>query len=531
MDSMRRETSRYRSLQTQKVEAHGVAQWWDSLLSTVSVKTPSESFNLMMNSWLLYQTVSCRLFGRSAFYQSGGAIGFRDQLQDSLALLVSRPEVVRSQIILHAARQFREGDVQHWWHPPTGRGVRTRISDDLLWLPYAIGRYIETTGDYSILNQRVPFLHGAALAEDQMENYFVPEQNAEEGTILEHCMRTFKATAAVGSHGLPLIGCGDWNDGMNEVGRHGKGESVWLAWFQIEVINHFAPVLEAQGDSENAAMLRSRAQALRDAAEQAAWDGRWYRRAFYDDGTPIGSSQSDECKIDSLAQTWSVISRAGDAARVATAMQAMNEELVDTEGGLIKLLTPPFDKTAKNPGYIKGYPPGIRENGGQYTHAAAWAIIATAMLGKGNRAFQLFDLINPINHTSDAHGVETYRAEPYVMCGDVYSEGDLRGRAGWSWYTGSSGWLYQAGLEYIIGLKVHPLSFTIDPVIPSEWSHFTVTLRRAERSFAITVTNEAGVERGLRSVEVNGVPISGSTVAFEDPSYGAVVSVRVVMGS
>jgi cyclic beta-1,2-glucan synthetase len=531
MDSMRRETARYRSLQTQKVEAQAVTQWWNSLLSSVTVRTPSEPFNVMMNSWLLYQTVSCRLFGRSAFYQSGGAIGFRDQLQDSLALLAIRPDVVRNQIILHAARQFREGDVQHWWHPPTGRGVRTRISDDLLWLPYAVGRYIEATGDYSILNQRAPFLHGAALAEDQMENYFVPEQNAEEGTILEHCLRTFKATAAVGAHGLPLIGCGDWNDGMNEVGRHGKGESVWLAWFQIEVINRFAPVLEAQGDAENASMLRSRARALKDAAEQSAWDGRWYRRAFYDDGTPIGSSQNDECRIDSLAQTWSVISGAGDRARAAMAMQAMNEELVDTEGGLIKLLTPPFDKTLKNPGYIKGYPPGIRENGGQYTHAAAWTIIATALLGKGTKAFELFDLINPVNHARDARGVEKYRAEPYVMCGDVYSEGDLRGRAGWSWYTGSSGWLYQAGLEYIIGLKVHPTSFSIDPVIPADWSNFSVTLRRAERSFAITVMNEAGVERGVRSVEVNGVPISGNTVAYEDPSYGAEVVVRVVMGT
>ncbi len=530
MEAMRRDTARYRSIQTQKVEAQAVTHWWNNLLSTVTCNTPDESFNLMMNSWLLYQTVSCRIFGRSAFYQSGGAIGFRDQLQDALALLVSRPEAVRSQILLHASRQFREGDVQHWWHPPTGRGVRTRISDDLLWLPYAVGRYIEATGDYSILNERVPFLHGAALAEDQMENYFIPEHNAEEGTILEHCMRTFKATAAVGTHGLPLIGCGDWNDGMNEVGRHGKGESVWLAWFQIEVVNRFAPVLEARGDTENATALRARAQALKEAVEHTAWDGRWYRRAFYDDGTPIGSSENDECRIDSLAQTWSVISRSGDSARAVTAMQSLDNELVDSEGGLIKLLTPPFDKTPKNPGYIKGYPPGIRENGGQYTHAAAWAIIATAMLGRGTRASELFSLINPINHTLTAAKVQTYRAEPYVMCGDVYSEGNLRGRAGWSWYTGSSGWLYQAGLEYILGVKVHPTSFTIDPVVPSTWSDFSVTLRRAERTFTITVNNEAHVERGVQRVEVNGQVITGNSVAIEDPSYGASVAVHVVMG-
>jgi cyclic beta-1,2-glucan synthetase len=530
VDAMRRDVSRYRSLQTQKVEASNVAQWWNSLLSTVSVDTPSTSFNIMMNHWLLYQTVACRIFGRSGFYQSGGAIGFRDQLQDSLALLTSRPDMVRNQIILQASRQFREGDVQHWWHPPTGRGVRTRISDDLLWLPYAVGRYIEATGDYSILNHRVPFLHGSLLAEDQMESYFTPEQNAEEGTILEHCLRTFKATAAVGSHGLPLIGCGDWNDGMNEVGRHGKGESVWLAWFQIEVINHFAPLLEAQGDSENASVLRNRANALKQAVEATAWDGNWYRRAFYDDGTPLGSSENDECQIDSLAQSWAVISRAGDPARVETAIRSMNERLVDKEGGLIKLLTPPFDKTPKNPGYIKGYPPGIRENGGQYTHAAAWVIVAAAMLRRGNQAFELFDLINPANHTTDAAGVNTYRAEPYVMCGDVYSEGALRGRAGWSWYTGSSGWLYQAGLEHIIGLKVHPTSFTIDPVIPSAWTHFTVSFRRAERVFKITVANDNKVESGVSSVEVNGKPIAGNTVPVEDPTYGSTVEVRVVMG-
>jgi cyclic beta-1,2-glucan synthetase len=364
-----------------------------------------------------------------------------------------------------------------------------------------------------------------------MESYFTPEPNAEEGTILEHCLRTFKATAAVGSHGLPLIGCGDWNDGMNEVGRHGKGESVWLAWFQIEVINHFAPILDAQGDSENAQLLRNRAQSLKEAVEASAWDGGWYRRAFYDDGTPIGSSESDECQIDSLAQSWAVISKAGDPARVDVAVRSMNERLVDKQGGLIKLLTPPFDKTSKNPGYIKGYPPGIRENGGQYTHAAAWVIVAAAMLKRGGQAFELFELINPINHTCNADGVQTYRAEPYVMCGDVYSEGPLRGRAGWSWYTGSSGWLYQAGLEHIIGLTVHPTSFTINPVIPSTWSNFTVTLRRSGRVFNITVLNESGVESGVLSMVVNGHTIAGNTVPVEDPTYRETVDVRVVMGT
>jgi hypothetical protein len=317
---------------------------------------------------------------------------------------------------------------------------------------------------------------------------------------------------------------------MNEVGRHGKGESVWLAWFQIEVINRFAPVLEAQGDSENASNLRSRAQALQEAAEQSAWDGRWYRRAFYDDGTPIGSNQNDECRIDSLAQTWSVISGAGDATRTASAMQSMNDELVDTEGGLIKLLTPPFDKTAKNPGYIKGYPPGIRENGGQYTHASAWFIIATSMMGRGQEAFTLFDLINPVNHTTDQRGVDTYQAEPFVMCGDVYSEGSLRGRAGWSWYTGSSGWLYQAGLEYIIGLKVHPNHFSINPCVPATWSDFSVIYKHGGRTFHVKVENESGVERGVKTLEINGKIVQGTNVPFEEPSYNETVAVRVVMG-
>ena len=480
-----------------------------------------------MNAWLLYQTVACRLMGRSGFYQSGGALGFRDQLQDSLALLAIRPELTRAQILLHAAHQFVEGDVQHWWHPPTGRGVRTRISDDLLWLPYVVSRYIEVSGDYSILSESVPYLQGPALNERQMESYFTPDSNGAQGLLIEHCLRTFSATSAVGPHGLPLIGAGDWNDGMNEVGTHGQGESVWLAWFQIEVINRFSSVLDAQGDHDNAAQLRQRAVALKNAAEEHAWDGAWYRRAFYDDGTPIGSSLNDECKIDSLAQSWAVISKAAEPARAAQAMQSVREHLIDRDARIIKLLTPPFDKTSKNPGYIKGYPPGIRENGGQYTHAAAWVIIAAAEMGHGTEALELFELINPINLTSDTTGIGRYQAEPYVMCGDVCAEKTLAGRAGWSWYTGSAGWLYQAGLEHIIGLKVHATSFTINPCVPTTWDKFSLIYKRQGRTFHIAISNKAGVERGVSSIKVDGRTLSGSTIAFEDPLYGTEVRIAV----
>jgi cellobiose phosphorylase len=530
MDSMRREAPRYKSLQMQRVEFQGVQLFWKDLLSTIEVQTPDESFNIMMNGWLLYQNVACRLFARSAFYQSGGALGFRDQLQDSLALLPIRPDLVRQQIVIHAARQFKEGDVQHWWHPPTGRGVRTCISDDLLWLPYAVARYIEVTGDYSILAERVPFLQGAPLADGQMETYFIPERSSEEGSILDHCLRTFKATEAVGPHGLPLMGAGDWNDGMNEIGRHGRGESVWLAWFHNEVINRFAPVLETQGEHEAAAALKDRARQLSVAAEHEAWDGAWYRRAFYDDGTPVGSKDSDECKIDSLCQSWAIISGAAQRERADQAMESALEELVDTEGKVIKLLTPPFNKTDKNPGYIKGYPPGVRENGGQYTHAAAWLIIATALQGRGDKAFELFNLINPINATETERGIETYRAEPYVMCGDVYSEPPLRGRAGWSWYTGSAGWLYQAGIEHIMGLTVHPLYFTINPCIPSGWEHSSIKYRRGERTFVIEMSNPGRIQRGVARIEIEGREVQDGRIPFEDPAYRNVVHVQVLLG-
>jgi cyclic beta-1,2-glucan synthetase len=529
-EEARRSSLRYRSLHNARHELNATRAAWQDLVGAIQVETPSESTNILLNGWLLYQTVACRLLGRSAFYQSGGALGFRDQLQDSLALLPTKPELVRDQIILHAHRQFREGDVQHWWHPPTGRGVRTRITDDLLWLPYAIARYIERTDDYSILDQEVPFLDGPVLQEDQMENYFVPTRSHESATVLEHCLRTFKATERTGPHGLPLMGAGDWNDGMNEVGRHGKGESVWLAWFQIEVIKRFAPVLEKRGLSEAAELLRERSTAFAQATETHAWDGHWYRRAYYDDGTPIGSSESGECTIDSLSQSWAVISGAASEERRTEAMQAVCKLLVDQEGGLIKVLTPPFDKTPKNPGYIKGYPPGIRENGGQYTHAAAWVIIATAQMGLGSEAAKLFEMINPIEHTLTPAGIECYKAEPYVLCGDVYSEGDLTGRAGWSWYTGSSGWLYQAGIESILGLRVSSDFFRLHPALPKEWEAAKISVVRGSRTFDIEIKNPSKVAGIVKKVSVNGTDLPDLTVRWEAAGYGERVVVVAVIG-
>ena len=531
IEESRSKVANYKSRQTLHSAKSQVDTHWNSLLRSISVSTPDDGFNVLMNGWLLYQTIACRLYGRSAFYQSGGALGFRDQLQDSLVMLPIDPELTRKQIIEHAGQQFTEGDVQHWWHPPTNRGVRTRISDDLLWLPYVVARYIEATGDYSILSEQVRFITGPQLEDGQMEAYFTPETSQESATILEHCFRAFDVTEACGPHGLPLIGAGDWNDGMNEIGKEGKGESVWLAWFQAEVIGRFAPILLSQGELDRAEMLQQRASRLVEAAELEGWDGQWYRRAYFDDGTPVGSTASEECQIDSLCQSWAVISNQANAERAKTALESATNKLVDRDAKLIKLLSPPFHKMQKNPGYIKGYPPGVRENGGQYTHAAAWVIIAHALLRHGSTAYELFDLINPINHTLTSDEIQTYQGEPYVMCGDVYSERPLLGRAGWSWYTGSAGWLYQAGLHYILGFNIHPDGFSLDPCIPSKWSEFSLRYKRNNRTFVIEVSNPDNQETGIKSMTVDGKSYEGSQIPFNDQSYGDEVHVLVTMGT
>ncbi len=477
---------------------------WRGTLETIQVETPVPAVDLMVNGWLLYQTVAARMRGRTGFYQSSGAFGFRDQLQDAAALVYARPELTRAQLLLHAAHQFPEGDVLHWWHPPASRGMRTRCSDDLLWLPWVAAFYADTTGDRGVLDERVGFVAAPPLAPDEGEAYLLPTRTPETATLYEHCARAIDRSLTRGAHGLPLIGTGDWNDGMNRVGREGRGESVWLGFFLHQVLGAFAPVAAARGEGERVERWRTYRAALGPALE-AAWDGAWYRRAYYDDGTPLGSATADECRIDALAQAWAVLSGAVSRARAAEAMAAVVRELVDADAGLVRLLAPPFDRTPHDPGYIKGYVPGIRENGGQYTHAACWVIRAMAELGWRDRAARLLERLTPVWHAARA---EVYAVEPYVVAADVYGVPPHVGRGGWTWYTGSAAWLYRVALESVLGVTLAGgTTLRVRPCVPDDWPGYTVRLRRPDGStWTVEVRNPDGCAEAVRAVWVDGGP-------------------------
>jgi cellobiose phosphorylase len=506
-------------------ELERVHSRWRDAVSQRHVLTPDSATDLMVNGWLPYQVLASRILARSGYYQSGGAWGFRDQLQDVMAVMHTRPALAREQLLRCARHQFREGDVQHWWHPPTGKGVRTRISDDRLWLPWCTAEYVRVTGDAAVLDEHAPFLEGRPLAADEESAYEEARVTGEEASLYEHCLRAIRVSLRFGVHGLPLIGGGDWNDGMNRLGLAGRGESVWLGMFLHDVLTRFAPLAAARGDTGTAADLDGSAQELGSVLERHAWDGDWYLRAWNDEGIAIGSIHSEECRIDSLPQSWSVLAGIGAPARRERAMDAVLERLVDSDAGIVKLFTPPFDKAPLDPGYIKGYVPGVRENGGQYTHAAVWVAMALAKLGRTEDAWRIARLLNPIHHSGNADAAQRYRLEPYVVAADVYSAAGHLGRGGWSWYTGSAGWMYRLLIESLLGLRREGDQLIFAPCVPDDWRRWSADWRHGRTHYHIEFVRQPG-DTGVADISVDGRLQDGHAIELVDDGENHDVLVR-----
>ena len=518
---------KYCKLNNCSEELNNVKTFWNDNISKLQVNTPVESTNILLNGWLVYQTIVSRLWARSAFYQSGGAFGFRDQLQDTLGLKFTFPDIMRNQIIKHSKRQFLEGDVEHWWHEETNRGIRSKFSDDLLWLVLLVEEYIELTGKYDILDEVTPYLFGEELKQDEGERYDIYFEAGEKEDIYHHCIRAIERALNFGKNNLPKIGIGDWNDGLSNVGSKGIGESVWLGFFIYAVLDKFIPICEKKNDVELANKYKKIIENLKKTLNTVGWDGRWFKRAFTDDGDVLGSIVNEECKIDNISQAWSVISGAGNNDKKYISMESLENHLVDKENGIIKLLDPPFEKSKLEPGYIKAYLPGVRENGGQYTHAAVWTIIAECMLGFGDKAYEYFRMINPIEHSRTMEQANKYKVEPYVIAADVYGAGNLKGRGGWTWYTGSSSWYYKAGIEYILGLKIKNNILKIDPCIPKEWKEYTIQYKYKTSTYNIKVQNNNSKNTGVEKFIVNGEEIQEKEILLQD--NGKIYNIKVCM--